>query len=77
MALLMTKKNRVPETPEAMPQTAAEKSQSVGRGRDETVRISFRMGKDLHKRLKLAAVMQGRSIVSMLEGFVAAHTPAV
>lgn len=44
---------------------------------NETVRISFRMKKGLHTRLKLAAVRQGRSIMSMLEGFVAEYTPAV
>ena len=48
----------------------------AGKG-DETVRISFRMDRSLHTRLKLEAVRQGRTIVSMLEGFVTEHTPTV
>ena len=40
----------------------------------DTVRISFRMSKHIHKRLKLEAVRQGRTIVGMLEGFVTEHT---
>ena len=41
----------------------------------DTVRLSFRMGRSLHTRLKLEAVRQGRTIVGMPEGFVTEHTP--
>lgn len=42
---------------------------------EETVRLSFRMQRGLHTRLKLEAVRQGRTIVSLLEGWVAEQTP--
>ena len=58
-----------------MPEYVEEKPNAAGT-ENGTVRISFRMNKGLHTRLKLAAVRQGRSIMSMLEGFVDAYTPA-
>lgn len=42
----------------------------------DTVRMSFRMDRGLHTRLKLEAVRQGRSIVNMIEGYVSERTPA-
>lgn len=41
----------------------------------DTVRMSFRMDRGLHTRLKLEAVRQGRSLVSVLEMYVAEHAP--
>lgn len=54
--------------------TTLGKADRSGEG-EGTVRISFRMAGDLHRRLKLEAVRQGQTIVAMLEGFVAEHTP--
>lgn len=50
-------------------------SPAVRRTVGETVRISFRMQRCLHTRLKLESVRQGRTIVSLLEGWVAEQTP--
>lgn len=50
-------------------------SSTVRRTAGETVRISFRMQRCLHTRLKLESVRQGRTIVSLLEGWVAEQTP--
>jgi hypothetical protein len=50
-------------------------SSTVRRSVGETVRISFRMQRCLHTRLKLESVRQGRTIVSLLEGLVAEQTP--
>ena len=41
------------------------------------VRLSFMMDKSIHTRLKLEAVRQSKTIVGMLEGFVAERTPTV
>ena len=78
MSFRIGKKQSV-EVPEravpVKPQTTAEGKLSVAGLEGGTVRISFRMGRDLHRRLKLEAVRQGRTIIGMLEGFVAEHTP--
>jgi len=78
MSFRMGKKQlaEVPERAAAVGlQATAVGRPSVAGHEDGTVRISFRMGRDLHRRLKLEAVRQGRTIIGMLEGFVAEHTP--
>ena len=78
MAFLAKKKHQVKideQVSVAIPNMAVAKRQPVAKDMGDTVRISFRMGKGLHTRLKLASVRQGRTIVSMLEGFVTEHTP--
>ena len=81
MAFKMGTKKRpavVPElVAEELSKAATVQSPATVRQGGETVRVSFRMGQGLHRRLKLEAVRQGRTIVAMLEGFVAEHTPAV
>lgn len=81
MGFKLTKSGTKTEVPElidsALPQATVEKKVAVTKGANETVRISFRMVRSLHTRLKLEAVRQGRSIVAMLEGFVSEHTPTV
>jgi hypothetical protein len=78
MAFLAKKKHQVDISEQVsgtVPHVAVAKRQTVEKKLGDTVRISFRMGKSLHTRLKLASVRQGRTIVSMLEGFVTEHTP--
>ena len=74
----ITKKIRLPGIIEqmetVMPKNVGDKAGGA-RVIGETVRISFRMEKVLHTRLKLVAVRQGRSIINVLEGFVAEYTP--
>jgi len=81
MAFRLTKKGNKADVPEqiesAKPQVTVEKRVAVTKEANETVRISFRMVRCLHTRLKLEAVRQGCSIVAMLEGFVSEHTPTV
>jgi predicted HicB family RNase H-like nuclease len=50
-------------------------TEALAGGESDSVRMSFRLGRDLHTRLKLEAVRQGRSIIGMIETFVTEHTP--
>lgn len=42
-----------------------------------TVRLTFSVPQELHMRLKLAAVRQGQTIVSLVSGWIAEQTAAV
>jgi predicted HicB family RNase H-like nuclease len=67
MALIGSKRNRPEE----------KLTEALAGVEKDTVRMSFRLGRRLHTRLKLEAVRQGRSIVGMIESFVTDHTPTV
>jgi hypothetical protein len=58
------------EEPRLQPQVA---KQEVGRG---TVRLTLAMPRALHMRLKLVAVRQERSIVSLVSGWIEERTVA-
>lgn len=57
------------------PVTAKVNPITLPEGQRETVRLSFRLGRDLHTRIKLEAVRRGDTIAGMVSRWIAETTP--